>query len=247
MQASAERRSAARRIFFLEGLRLFGSDSVYREETMQTSTAQPGNAAGLAVDVAGAWHELGHRLRAYVARRVTPGDADDIVQSVMVKLLERRGEIEAGSVRAWLFAVTRNAVAEYYRQRRPALDLDAFPDLAETDSTDPADRTIGALSDCLEPMLAALAGSDAEVLRKVDLEGEPQIALAASMGVPLSTLKSRVQRARTKLRATFDACCNIELGRGGAPIGFEPGAACAPQSCGTEGAGSRRTCGVTAP
>lgn len=187
---------------------------------MQTSTTQP------AVDVAGAWHELGHRLHAYVARRVTPTDADDIVQSVMVKLLERRSEIEADSVRAWLFTVTRNAVAEHYRQRRPTVDLDAIPDLAEIDLSDAAERTIRALSDCLEPMLGALTESDADLLRKVDLEGESQIALAATLGVPLSTLKSRVQRARTKLRATFDACCKIELARGGAPVAFQPRATC---------------------
>jgi RNA polymerase sigma-70 factor, ECF subfamily len=207
-------------------VRLFGTDSVYLSETMQTSTTQP------AVDVAGAWHALGHRLHAYVARRVTPTDAEDIVQSVMVKLLERREEIEADSVRAWLFTVTRNAVAEYYRQRRPTVDLDAFDDLAQVDSLDLAERTIGALSDCLEPMLGALAESDADLLRKVDLEGESQIELAAALGVPLSTLKSRVQRARTKLRATFDACCNIDLGRGGAPIGFERRVACTrPRGC----------------
>ncbi len=191
---------------------------------MQTST----------IDVAGAWHELGHRLQAFVARRVAPADAEDIVQSVMVKLLERRGDIGADSVGAWLFTVTRNAVAEYYRQRRPTADLDAFDDLAETDSSDPAERTIGALSDCLEPMLGALSEADAGLLRKVDLEGESQIRLAAALGVPLSTLKSRVQRARMKLRATFDACCSIEVARGGAPIGFEPGAACRrPDGCGS--------------
>lgn len=182
-----------------------------------------------AIDVAGAWYELGHRLRAYVSRRVVPADTDDIVQSVMVKLLERRGEIEAESVRAWLFAVTRNAVAEYYRQRRPSIDLDAFGDVPETDSSDAAERTIGALADCLDPMLAALPQPDADVLRKVDLEGVPQVALADSLGIPLSTLKSRVQRARTKLRATFDACCTFELGRGGAPVGFERRPACSPR------------------
>lgn len=220
MQRGAERRTGRAKKFFRRGVRLFATDSVYSERTMQTSTNQP------AVDVAGAWHELGHRLHAYAARRVTPADAEDIVQSVMVKLLERRGEIEADSVRAWLFTVTRNAVAEYYRQRRPTVALDAFDDLPELDASDPVERTIGALSDCLEPMLGVLAESDAEVLRKVDLEGESQIALAATLGVPLSTLKSRVQRARTKLRATFDACCNIELARGGAPVAFEPRATC---------------------
>lgn len=179
------------------------------------------------IDVAAAWHELGERLRVYVARRVNPGDADDVVQSVMVKLLERRGEIDAASVRAWLFTVTRNAVAEYYRQRRPSVDLEGFEDVPRPDG-DAADRTIGDLTDCLDPMLRALPDSDADLLRRIDLHGDAQTELAASLGVPLSTLKSRVQRARTKLRAAFDACCAIDLGRNGAPIGFERGAQCAP-------------------
>lgn len=171
------------------------------------------------IDVAAAWYELGERLRVYVARRVNPGDADDVVQSVMVKLLERRGEIDAGSVRAWLFAVTRNAVAEYYRQRRPSVDLDVAGDVAE--SADPVEQARGELTDCLDPMLRTLADGDADLLRRIDLAGEPQTDLAASLGVPLSTLKSRVQRARTKLRSAFDACCAIDRGRDGAPIAFD--------------------------
>jgi RNA polymerase sigma-70 factor (ECF subfamily) len=172
-----------------------------------------------AIDVTAAWHELGERLRVYVARRVNPGDADDVVQSVMVKLLERRDEINAGSVRAWLFAVTRNAVAEYYRQQRPSIDLDSFGDIAE--SEDASDRAIGHLTDCLDPMLRTLSDADAEVLRRIDLAGEAQTALAASLGIPLSTLKSRVQRARTKLRTAFDACCAIDVARNGAPVAVD--------------------------
>ena len=192
------------------------------------------------IDVAAAWHELGDRLRVYVARRVNPGDADDVVQSVMVKLLERRGEIEADSVRAWLFTVTRNAVAEYYRQHRPSIDLDTFGDIAEAD-VDPADRAFGNLSECLDPMLGMLPESDAELLRRIDLQGEAQTDLSASLGIPLSTLKSRVQRARTKLRSAFDACCAIDLGRNGAPIAFERGEACAP-ACATDGKASSSRC-----
>ena len=185
------------------------------------------------IDVAAAWHELGDRLRVYVSRRVTPGDADDVVQSVMVKLVERRGEIGSDSVRAWLFAVTRNAVAEYYRQRRPSIDLESFGDVAEVDETDPADRTIGSLSDCLDPMLRTLPDPDADLLRRIDLRGEAQTELARSLDVPLSTLKSRVQRARTKLRSAFDACCAFDLSRNGAPLGYERRAA-GPSSCGPD-------------
>ena len=183
------------------------------------------------IDVAESWHELGSRLRVFVGRRVNPGDADDVVQSVMLKLLQRRGEIDADSVRAWLFTVTRNAVAEYYRNQRPAVALENFDDIPETDDTDPADRTIGRLSDCLDPMLRMLPEADADLLRRVDLAGEAQTELAAQLHIPLSTVKSRVQRARAKLRSAFDRCCSIDLSRSGAPIGFTPRADCAP-SCG---------------
>ena len=193
------------------------------------------------IDVAAAWNELGERLRGYVSRRVHPGDADDVVQTVMLKLLERRGEIDGHSVRAWLFTVTRNAVAEYYRQKRPSIDLDSFGDVAETDKADPADRTIGNLSDCLDPMLRMLAPSDADLLRRIDLQGEAQTDLAASLVIPLSTLKSRVQRARARLRSAFDVCCSIDLGRNGAPIAFEPGTACSP-ACGSDGKPSSSRC-----
>ena len=189
------------------------------------------NAESQPIDVAAAWHELGDRLRAYVARRVSPGDADDVVQSVMVKLLQRRGEVEASSVRAWLFTVTRNAVAEYYRQRRPSIDLESFGDIAEPEKGDPADRAIGRLSDCLDPLLRTLSAADADLLRRIDLEEESQTELAAALGVPISTLKSRVQRARSRLRSAFDSCCAIDRGRKGAPISVEPGEGCA-STCG---------------
>ena len=190
------------------------------------------------IDVAAAWQELGERLRVYVARRVNPGDADDVVQSVMVKLLERRGDIGPDSVRAWLFAVTRNAVAEYYRRHRPEIDLETFGDVAAKEATDP----IGDLTDCLDPMLRTLPASDAEVLRKVDLEGEAQTTLAAALAIPPSTLKSRVQRARTKLRAAFDACCAIDVGRDGSPIAFERGEACKPSCAGDPNDGRPSRC-----
>jgi RNA polymerase sigma-70 factor, ECF subfamily len=182
------------------------------------------------IDVAAAWHEVGERLRVYVARRVNPADADDVVQTVMLKLLERRDEIATGSVSAWLFTVTRNAVAEYYRKLPPEVDLERFGDLPDENSGDPADRTIGTLSDCLDPMLRTLSQSDADLLRRIDLGGEAQTALAAQLHVPLSTLKSRVQRARTRLRSAFEECCSIELSRDGTPIGHQPRSECSP-SC----------------
>jgi RNA polymerase sigma-70 factor, ECF subfamily len=176
-----------------------------------------GSDAG--IDVAAAWSEVGERLRAFAYKRVPAAEADDIVQSVMVKLLERRSEVARESVRAWLFAVTRNAVAEYYRRRPDAVGVERLEDLDADGAIDRGDAMIAALTDCLDPMLALLSESDAEILRRVDLEGEAQTEIARALGVAPSTIKSRVQRARARLRAAFDDCCSVVSSRDGAATG----------------------------
>lgn len=108
-------------------------------------------------------------------------------------------------------------------------------------TTDPADRAIANLSDCVDPMLRMLPAADADLLRRIDLHGEVQTELATALGIPLSTVKSRVQRARTKLRSAFDTCCTIDLGRNGAPIAFERGDACTP-ACFDDGKPSTSRC-----
>ena len=190
---------------------------------ISASSAAP---ATHSIDVAAAWQEVGSRLQGFVRRRVPQADADDIVQSVMLRLLEKRDDVAHESLRGWLFAVTRNAVAEHYRRDRGLLDLDSVGEVALQEELDVAEASIQRLAACLDPMLATLPELDAELLRRVELDGRTQTELAQELGAPLSTVKSRVQRARTKLRAAFDACCEIEVSREGAPISIVPRKRC---------------------
>ena len=83
-------------------------------------------------------------------------------------------------------------------------------------ATDPGEqRSLGredaewaALTRCLAPMIAALPAPYAEAVRRSDLDGETQRALADELGVSHSAIKSRVQRGRRMLRERLVACCN---------------------------------------
>ncbi len=70
--------------------------------------------------------------------------------------------------------------------------------------------------------LPILAPAHAEALRAVDLEGRCQADVARELGVPLSTLRTRVQRARAELRALVLRCCAIELDVRGRVLACEP-------------------------
>lgn len=153
------------------------------------------------------------RLREFVARRVPAGvEPEDVVQDVLTRLLARTDEIPPGKVQAWALTSARHAVIDLLRRRRPAT-LDAASLAAPDDEADAFD-----LARCLRPLLDSLDADDRWVLEQVDAGGRPQADLARELGVPASTVKSRVQRARQRLRAVIERCCELELDGRGVPI-----------------------------
>jgi len=166
------------------------------------------------------------RLHAFIRRRVpSAADADDTLQDVLVKLVEHRSEVREESIPAWLYSVARRAVIDRYRARPGPLPLPAMDSIAK--ETPPPDA-VAELARCLEPLLARLTAEDREILLRVDAADERQSEIARGIGVPPSTVKSRVQRARDRLRAELEGCCEIALDPRGVPRDFvrNPGAPC---------------------
>ena len=159
--------------------------------------------------------EFGARLRDYVRRRVpSAADADDVVQEVLTHLWQGRAPSAPAAPTAWLFTVARHAIADLHRRRRrrPAQALEDDAELGAVKA--PAPRE---LARCVRPLLDRLPAADRGLLERVDLGDESQTALAAELRLSVSGLKSRVQRARARLRHAVTECCRIELDRRGLP------------------------------
>ena len=85
---------------------------------------------------------------------------------------------------------------------------------------------------CLGPAIEELPEGYRRALVLADLEGRPQEEVAEELGISLSGAKSRVQRARRKLRATLLSCCRFELDRLGNVLDWQPkGKTCRHCSC----------------
>lgn len=173
------------------------------------------------------WQEHKARLRAFVARRVPDDDAvDDILQEVLIKAYRNVHTLRArGSVRAWLFRIAANAIADYYRSRKPWTTLDR-----EVPSPEPEPDPAGELADCLAPMIDSLPETYRSALVRSEIEGLPQKEVARQLGLSLSGAKSRIQRGRQKLRERLQECCVIETGRRGI-VGYEPRNGTGSQRC----------------
>jgi RNA polymerase sigma-70 factor (ECF subfamily) len=209
------------------------------------------------MDTERVWREFHAGLRAFVHRRVRrPDDVDDIVQRVFVNVHRSLPVLrDEERLAAWLYRTAHRAIADHYRApfRRRELPSGATTDLSErarsvtvsTEADGVVERTAeGELAACLLPLLDGVSAVDREALQFVDVDGLSQAEAARRLGLSVPGMKSRVQRARRRLRTVVEACCRVDLDRRGGVIAYErradacgckpsggaPGAPCEPAS-----------------
>ena len=178
------------------------------------------------------WGELHTNIHGFVSRRVRQvADVDDIVQRIFLQVHRSLPTLrEADRLHAWIYQVTRRAIADHYRapvHRREvpagaALDdvPDDLPEAGRAGEDEPS--VLQELAACLQPLLADLALVDQEALRLVEVDGQTQVEAARRLGLSVSGMKSRIQRARRRLRSAVEACCRVEVDRRGGLIAYEP-------------------------
>ncbi len=154
----------------------------------------------------------------YVARRVrSHADAEDIAQDVMLRIIRHGDELEnVVRVDAWVQRLAANAIADHFRRavRRelPSGDaVDEEPTLEPEESGQAELRS--ELARCLAPMIARLPPIYRDALQLTELDGASQTAAAGQLGLSVSGMKARVQRARQQLRESLLTCCEVELDR----------------------------------
>jgi len=170
------------------------------------------------------WAETLGRLRAFVLARVDdPELAEDITQDVLVRSIASGALDRVDNISAWLYRSARNAVIDHYRTRRTfdgEMGLERWPQ-PETYDDLPNDAT-RELARCLQPMLGALHPTARDALTRVDLEGQTHRQAADQLGLSVSGMKSRVQRARRDLKEQLTSCCRVHTDRSGAIAHYAP-------------------------
>jgi RNA polymerase sigma-70 factor (ECF subfamily) len=169
------------------------------------------------------WSELKTSLRGFIARRIdNEADADDILQNVFLSIHSRIHQLkDTGKVHAWVYQITRNAIYDYYRSRRPEISLDKSEsfDIAQEETPEAENERQEILS-CLNPMIDRLPDNYRRALRLADIQEIPQAEVANQLNISVSGAKSRVQRARGKVKNMLLDCCQFEFDRLGRAVGI---------------------------
>lgn len=169
------------------------------------------------------WEEVSPHLRSFVAARVPRPDVDDVLQEVFIRMQRGLAKVrDDDRMRGWLFQVARSAIADHgrARARHPVADPATVPEPVDEPAEDR--HAFQSLVGCVAMFVGRLPSPYREAITLVELEQRPIREAAALAGVSVSGMKSRVQRGRAKLRALFEACCEIAIDVRGRITDSEP-------------------------
>jgi RNA polymerase sigma factor (sigma-70 family) len=148
-------------------------------------------------------------IHGYVARRLGPSLADDVAAETFLIAFDRRGRYDTArpSARPWLYGIASNLVARHHRaegRKYKALARVGLDDTVDGHADQvvvrlDAEATRGRLA----AALAAIAPGDRDVLLLIAWAGLSGDEAAEALAIPAGTARSRLHRARRKLRAAL--------------------------------------------
>lgn len=145
-----------------------------------------------------------YNFAVYLSRN--PSEADDLVQETYLRAFRFSHRFQPGThLRAWLFQILRNTFLTFYRlrERESTLAEDGVPDWDVPMFHDAPDETAGAMEvhTDLERAMRRLPEEFRTVLLLAEVEGLALEEIARVMTCPVGTVKSRIFRAKERLRA----------------------------------------------
>jgi RNA polymerase sigma factor (sigma-70 family) len=148
-------------------------------------------------------------IHRYLARRLGPEAAEDLVGETFLTAFGKRAtyRLDRRDARPWLYGIAANLVAGHRRDEvrrlrlwqsdRPEPDQDCHADQVAHRVSAQAHRQPLALA------LAQLSAADREVLLLIAWEELSYAQVAEAMSIPVGTVRSRLNRARRKVRKSL--------------------------------------------
>jgi RNA polymerase sigma factor (sigma-70 family) len=150
-------------------------------------------------------------IHRYAARRIGAEAADDLVAETFLAAFGKRRRYDTSypDARPWLYGIATNLIGQHRRDelRQYRIQRAALPDLDAPGHADQVAASVTAhgMRRQLAAALAGLPDGERDVLVLIAWEQLSYDETARALGVPLGTVRSRLNRARARLREALTA------------------------------------------
>jgi RNA polymerase sigma factor (sigma-70 family) len=148
-------------------------------------------------------------IHRYIARRAGRQIAEDLTAETFLVAFSKRQRYDPAfpDARPWLYGVATNVIGQYQRAeaRQLRIKLAAVPEADDPGHGDrvAGDVTAGAVRGVLAAALADLPAADRDVLLLIAWEQLSYGEVARALDIPIGTVRSRLNRARIRLRSAL--------------------------------------------
>lgn len=162
------------------------------------------------------WSAYSNYLSNFVMSKVeNKAQTEDILQEIGVKLHTVLSQnVKIRNYKTWLFQVARNLIIDYYRKENAKKNRERSYSVINQEGTCVCDLS----SFVIQHYLPTKYGIP---LFKSDIEKKSQKVIAEELNISVAATKSRIQRARVKLKELIEDCVTITYNKGGTIIDYQ--------------------------
>ena len=140
-------------------------------------------------------------------------DAEDLTQETFMRVFRSIKNYQPGTFEGWLHRITTNLFLDMVRHRSK-ISMESLPEDYErvpgTDMTPEQDCTEANLDPALQEALDSLAPDFKVAVVLCDVVGMSYDEIADTLGVKMGTVRSRIHRGRSQLRAALEAKAEVD-------------------------------------
>lgn len=158
-------------------------------------------------DVTNIWTSFHKELKGFIYNKTrNSADTDDILQDVFIKIIHNIDKVnQAENLRHYLYGIVRNAINDYFRNRKPTDNNLEIEEKITEEETQSLNTTIADC--CIKPFINKLPDNYRDALLITEFQHISQKELAEKLNISYSGAKSRVQRGKEKLKELLLQCC----------------------------------------
>ncbi|MCE5285085.1 MAG: RNA polymerase sigma factor SigZ [Pelosinus sp.] len=156
------------------------------------------------------WNNHRVELLNYIKTKVSDDyAAEDILQEVFIKIYKNIDQLEnPHSLKPWLYRITNNTIIDFYRKSNPLIYSDeiGYQSVIE-------ERPVNInqeVATCLKSFLYKLPDKYREPLELFEFNGMKHKEIAKKLNLSLSGSKTRILRAKERLKELLIECCQFE-------------------------------------
>ena len=165
------------------------------------------------------WNNFYNYLSKFVEIRIFDKELkEDCVQEIFIKInLGLSSLKDESKLESWIFQIARNTIVDFNRQKVKQRAIQITNQDMEIEIVENENKEV---AKWIVPFIKELPLIYSEPLQQYEIEGLSQKEISLKENISLSSVKSRIQRGRKKLKSALNECCKFELDKRGNIIDY---------------------------